>query len=340
MKLDRVDAGEKPRQQILNLVLDLIPDARLIKAIGGISSRLNVIQGLSREALHRAHVIFTNSARFDPADAPSLRWVQLNTAAINHLAGTPLAASNITVANVHGAYSPDVAELTIGLMLSLTRQLHVFHDMQQQSHWPAEEPLGNSCFGKTLGIVGYGSIGRHIARMASAMGMKILACKRNPEHRRDTGFCRPNAGDPAGLIPEAWYGINRMRDMLAESHVVICTLPFTPMTVKCIGAAEFAVMPRGAYFINIGRGGVVDELALMDVLRKGHLAAAALDVFKTEPLGKESPLWKLPNLVMTPHIASWSIDQTTYAVDVLIENLRRDLAGEELVNLVNLKDGY
>jgi len=330
------------RTQQVNLLIDMELPEPQVQRIGQVSHRVRIIQGLSNQSLRDADVIFTNGARFDVDRAPMLRWVQVNTDAVNQLADTSLAASDIPVANVHGAYSSDVAEMTIGLLLTLTRKLNACHAFQAKNQWPADDTLleACSCHGQTIGIIGYGSIGRHIARLVQAMGMKVLACKRHPDFRRDTGYCRPHAGDPMGTIPAAWYGVEDMHDMLQQCHVAICTLPLTTATVGAIGTKQFAALPRGAYFINIGRGTVVDEDALAESLRSGHLAGAALDVFASEPLRTNSPLWSTSNLVITPHIGSWTSGQTQSAVDVLIENLRRDLAGEELINLVDLQAGY
>lgn len=330
------------RTQPLIVYLDVLLPEQEISRIQRLSPRLRVVKEPSAESLRQAQVVFTNSARFDVSQSPHLRWVQVNTAAVNQLAGTSLAASDVPVANVHGAYSSDVAEMTIGLLLAMTRKLPACHALQQQSAWPADDLNleAYSCYGKTMGIIGYGSIGRHIGRMAQAMGMKILACRRNPSQRRDLGFCRPHAGDPHGAIPAAWFGEHEMSQMLRQSDIAVCTLPLTPDTAGAVGTAELEAMPRGSYFINIGRGRVVDEDALVSALNRGHLAGAALDVFAAEPLPATSPLWLTPNLVMTPHIGSWTSGQTQFAVDVFLENLRRDLAGEELINLVDLRAGY
>lgn len=327
----------------INIVIrDVVLGDEHVDRIRKLSPQFTVKHDTSPQALRTAHIIYANDAQFDVSEAPKLRWVQLNTAAVGHLANTALAASGTPIANVRGAYTVDVAEMTIGLLLSLTRRLHVFGDLQQRKDWPAGEapPQGESCDGKVLGIIGYGSIGREIARLAKAMGMTILACKRNPEQRRDSGYSRPHKGDPDGEIPVAWFSTEQMAEMLGQCDIAICTLPLTPSTIGIVGQREFAALPRGAYFINIGRGKVVDEDALVRSLRNGQLAGAALDVVSVEPLGPESPLWSVPNLIITPHVGSWTIRQTAMAVDVFIENLKRDLVGQELINLVDPRVGY
>ena len=307
-----------------------------------LSPKIELIDGLSKDALRRAHVIYTFGADFDPADAPNLQWVQVGNASVTHIRDTPIANSQIPIANVSGAFSPAVAEFTIALLLTLTRRLPMAHSLQLQTTWLEDDtPLaGENCFGKTMGIVGYGSIGRHIARIAQAMGLKVLACKRRPELKRDTSFCFPNLGDPDGTIPEAWFGTPQMVEMLKMSDVAVVTLPQTPATENLIGKQELEALPAHAYLISIGRGAVVNESALIEHLQAGRLAGAALDVFATEPLPAGSPLWKLPNVIVTPHLGSWTINQSQMAAEVLVENMSRYLKGQPLVSRVDMKWGY
>lgn len=307
-----------------------------------LSPAIELLDGLQPEALGRARVAYTNRA-LDPAEWPRLEWVQTNSVAVNHLAGTPLAKSGLPLANVKGAYAPAVAECAIGMMLSLTRRLTVCHDLQAKREWPRDMEVvrGLNCLGKTLALVGYGSSARHIARIAHAMGMKILASKRNPEERRAPGtFAPQGTGDPDGVLPEAWYGPQELARMLPRADVVMVTLPFTPSTIGLMGAKELESIAPGAYLINVGRGGVIDDNALLDCLSAGRITAAALDVFATEPLPADSPFWRIENVMVCPHVASFTREQDPMASEVLIENLRRYLEDRPLLNLVDWKLGY
>lgn len=292
---------------------------------------------IPRDLLAQAEVIYTEAADFDPADAPRLRWVQTNSASTQAVWGKPVMRSAVPVANVSGAYSAAVAECAMGMLLAVTRRLTMGVRWQLERRWPEDyDPwAGVDLYGRTMGIVGYGSIGRQIGRMAQAMGMTVLACKRRPERHGDDSYLLPGTGDPEGKIPRAWFGPDRLREMLGECHVVVLTMPGVPTTTRLIGRAELEALPQQAWLVNVGRGSVLDEEALAEALRAGRLAGAALDVFTQEPLPSESPLWALDNVLVMPHIASWTRLQAQRAAGVLQENLRRDLAGQPIVNAID-----
>jgi phosphoglycerate dehydrogenase-like enzyme len=326
------------------VVDDQVPlAAGQVTRIRQLASGMEVLRGISKTHLRRAHVVYTSTAPFDPADAPCLHWVQTNNVAVNHLRGTPVARSGVPIANVRGAYAIAVAECAIGLMLALTRRLHICRSMQLQRRWPEDKRvlMGENCHGRTLGIVGYGSAGRHVARIAHAIGMKVLAYKRRPDIKPEMmTFSLPGAGDAEGEIPDAWFGPGQLAQMLRPSDVAIVTLPLTDSTRRLLGKSELDALSGRKYILNVGRGGVIDETALTDALRSGTLAGAGLDVFASEPLPADSPLWQLSNVIILPHIASYTEEQAYLAAEVLIENLTRFLSSRPLVNLVNMQHGY
>lgn len=335
--------NENDENDPLTVLIDApLPDQHR-ERIQQLSPDIEMIDGVSAENLQRAQVIYTNTAPFDPAGAPNLRWVQVNTAGIDQFIDSPLGRSGVPLANVRGAYSAPVAELTFAMLLTLTRRLQRGAALQAEHCWKGEltRLRGYDCYGKTMGIVGYGGVGRHIGRIAKAMGMKVLACKRRPEQRVDPGFHLPNTGDPEGEFPETpWFGPDDLPEMLSQSDILVVTAPMTGSTRGLIGKAELEMLPAGAYLISVGRGGVVDESALLACLESGQLAGAGLDVFAQEPLPAESPLWDAPNTVIMPHIGSYSIGQPDLAAEVLIENLSREVSGRPLLNLVDLEQGY
>lgn len=292
-----------------------------------------------REHLADADVLYCENADFDPAAAPKLKWVQFNSAATRCVWGKPVLKTEIPVCNASGAYSVAVAECTFAMLLALTRKVVQATDAQRRHFWPTDyDPwLGVDLDGMTMGILGYGSIGRQVARLAQAFGMTVLACKRRPDIRTDDTYLIPGTGDPAGKIPAAWFGTDQIPDVMRQSDVVVITLPEVPTTVKLIGAKELAAMKSSAWLINVGRGGVIDEPALVETLRSGKIAGAGLDVVTEEPLPAGSPLWDLPNALILPHIGSWTTAQAHRSADALIENLRRHLAGEPLVNVIDKK---
>jgi len=194
--------------------------------------------------------------------------------------------------------------------------------------------------GQTLGIIGYGSIGRETARLAQAFGMKVLAMKRDPAVRTDPGWCPAGLGDPAGTIPERFFGPDDCADILRESDYVSVTLPLTEHTRKFIGARELGAMKPNAYLVNIGRGGVIDEHAMAEALKAGRIGGAGLDVFEQEPLHASSPLWELENVILTPHMSGANRGYMDKACELFVENLKRFNSNRPLLNIVDPKLGY
>jgi phosphoglycerate dehydrogenase-like enzyme len=193
--------------------------------------------------------------------------------------------------------------------------------------------------GKTIGIVGYGSIGRHVARLADVFGMRVLAMKRNPQHA-DVGFQFTDVGDPEGALPDRYYTPHQLHALLSESDVVLIAVPLTPQTQELFDEAAFQAMKSTAFLVNIARGGVCKETALIDALKQQRIAGAALDVFHQEPLPPDHPLWHLPNTFISPHIAGLTPHYNERAATIFEENLRRYLAGEPLYNIVDKTEGY
>jgi phosphoglycerate dehydrogenase-like enzyme len=194
--------------------------------------------------------------------------------------------------------------------------------------------------GKTLGIIGYGSIGRETARLAAAFGMKVIALKRNPGDRVDAGWCPAGLGDPEGKIPARYFGPDEREAILRESDYLSVTLPLTDHTRKFIGEREFAAMKPGAYIVNIGRGEVIDEHAMATALSAKTIGGAGLDVFEHEPLEAGSPLWDMENVILTPHISGANRGYMDKACELFAENLKRSVAARPLLNLVDPKLGY
>lgn len=297
-------------------------------------------QTLTDKEVSDVDVIYATAMDFNPAAAKRLRWAQTDTAAVNHVMGKPIWRSDVPLANVSGAYSVAVAECAIAMLLAISRKLPLACKQQAEHNWDDVAMQGIDLHGKTMGIIGYGSIGRQIARIADAMGMRILACKRNPERRAASGYLLPGTGDPEGVIPIVWYGIEQVAEMLPQCDIMMVTLPLTEQTHHIVGRQAFAALPRHAWVLNMGRGPVIDEAALVEALQNGTIAAAALDVFEEEPLPKDNPLWDMPNVFIMPHVASWSTAQAERAGEVLIENLRRDLNGEPLMNVIDKQFMY
>jgi phosphoglycerate dehydrogenase-like enzyme len=275
--------------------------------------------------------------------APRLRWVQLHSAGADHLLGQPIMKSDALITTTSGIHATPIAEYALASMLAWSRRLPKMLYYQQRREWPqgrwalfASQELR----GATLGIVGYGSIGREVGRIGKCFGMRVVAAKRSVNEARDTGYKLPGTGDPEAQMPDRIYPPERLREMLAECDFVVISLPLTSETRGLIGEEELQAMKPTAYLVNVSRGGIVNEPALIKALQEGWIAGAGLDVFEMEPLPPDSPLYDLDNVILSPHVAGFSPHYDERASDLFAENLRRYLAGEELLNLVDKKAGY
>ncbi|HVA41445.1 MAG TPA: D-2-hydroxyacid dehydrogenase [Candidatus Binataceae bacterium] len=276
--------------------------------------------------------------------APDLKWVQLTSAGVDRSMHGLLHQRNaILVTSVSGIHATAIAEYTVGSMLAFAHQFHLTMRAQPRHEWmrlsffmKTIEPLR----GRTLAVIGYGSIGRETARLGQALGMRVLALKRNPGEPRDPGWTLPGVGDPEGRIPERYYGPGECAAILRESDYITVTLPFTPATHRFIGAGAIAAIRPHAYIVNIGRGEVIDQAALIEALRARRIGGAGLDVFENEPLEPESPLWDMDNVILTPHMSGSHAGYNTGVCRIFAENLRRFRAGQPLLNLVDRALGY
>jgi phosphoglycerate dehydrogenase-like enzyme len=265
------------------------------------------------------------------ARARRLRWIHCTAASVTHVLFPELVESDVIVTNARGLHADAMAEHTIAVLLAFTRKLHRARDAQRESTWAQdalwrEPPAIGSLAGSTLGLVGMGKVGSAIATRARAMGMRVLAVRRHP-------------AEPPEPAHEQWPA-ERLDDLLAAADWLVIAAPHTPATTRLIAGRELARMRPGARLVNLGRGAIVDEAALVDALRSGRLAGAALDVFEEEPLPAASPLWALSEVLVTPHTSGLGPRYWERVVAQFTDNLRRYVAGEPLVNLVDKRAGY
>lgn len=279
----------------------------------------------------------------DLSKVPRLKWVQLHSAGINQLAGHPILKSNILVTSSSGIHAVPIGEFAIALMLALARRVPRMVRMQERREWAKHRWqvfLGAELRGETLGVVGYGSIGREVARIAKyGFGMRVLALTRSGS-RMDRGYAEPGVGDPEGKLPDVWLSRDQLVPLFHESDFILISTPLTKETRALVGEKEIRAMKPTAYIVNIARGEIIDEEALVRALKENRIAGAGLDVFAHEPLPSESELWDLDNVLIAPHISSATHHYDERAVELFSENLRRYLRGEDLLNLVNNEIGY
>ena len=275
--------------------------------------------GLPRELLRAALV--------PPA---RLRWIHTGAAGVASLLHPEVGERGITLTNSAGIHGPAIAETVIGMILHFGRGIDHAVRAQQRREWSAavferSDAGVQEIEGATLGIIGYGGVGREVARRAAALGMRVLAARRHP---------RP---DDVALILTGDDALDRV---LAESDVVVLALPSTAATRGMIGARELGIMRAGAVLVNVARGDIVDTDALIAALRAHRLRGAALDVFAVEPLPPDSPLWSLDNVLITPHVSGTTSRFWEREAALLLDNLERYLAGTPLRNVVDLRAGY
>lgn len=260
---------------------------------------------------------------------PSIQWVHVRSAGIDFVVSEELSELNVPITNAKGQFSSSLAEYTMMACSYFAKDLPRLMKQKQNKDWDKYDV--EELRGKTLGIVGYGDIGRACAKLAHVYGMKIVSLRRNPKLSVADPYC------------SVVYGTNKasLNQLMSESDYIVCSAPSTIETRGMVNADAFASVKQDAVFINLGRGPVVDEEALIQALKDGKLKGAALDVFKEEPLPEENELWALENVLLSPH----NMDQTeTFMHEAteffVYENLPRFICGKDLLNPVDAKRGY
>jgi phosphoglycerate dehydrogenase-like enzyme len=342
---------EKEKRQPVEVLMTIPFSEQEIQLLREVSPRLRINTVTNRDPREipadlwsRTEVLYTDRLLPEPEQAPALRWIQFHFAGIDFAADHPLLQKpNLAATTLSGAASPQMAEYALTMLLALGHHLPEMAAAQSRGDWPRDRwdrfrPI--ELRGSTVGIIGYGSIGREIARLLRAFGAIVLATKRDVMHPEDAGYTIPGLGDPGGDLFHRLYPHQAARSMLRECDFVIVVAPLTPETRGMIGAAELAVMKPSAYLISMARGGIVDQSALAAALQERRIAGAVMDVFTEEPLPQTSPLWKLPNLIITPHIGGLSAQYNARAVDMFTENLKRYLTGAPLLNRFDPQRGY
>ncbi len=314
--------------EVLVLVFTRLED-RHLEQIRAVDPRVRVFRGTdpheARALAPRAGVMVGWSIPPDVlAEAHRLRWVHSSGAGVERLLVPPILNGDVMLTDSSGIHAAMV-EHVFGVMLAFARKLHLALRFQLAHRFEHSAVAGDELRGKTLGILGLGAIGRDIARVAPAFEMRVIGTRRRPG---------PIDGVDRVLPPEG------LHDVLREADYVVIAMPLTPSTRGLIGVPEFESMKRSAVLINIARGAIIDEAALVDALRQGRIAGAGLDVFAQEPLPADSPFYDLPNVIITPHVAGSSPRYFDRMTALLCENLRRLLDGRPLLNVVDKELGY
>lgn len=253
-----------------------------------------------------------------------LKWIQSSAAGMDHCLVPEVINSSIPVSSASGLFAQQVAEQTMALLTGMLRSMPVFHRAQEKREF-IRRPT-DDLHGKTVGIVGLGGNGRRIAETLAPMRVRTIATDFYPVQRPD-------------YVEELWPAEELPRLLQAADIVILC-VPLNAQTARMMGAEQFALMKKGAYLVNVARGQVVDEPALVEALRQDRLRGAALDVTAEEPLPTESPLWEMPQVTITPHVGAQSADRVDVTVDFFCENLHRFCRDQRLFNCVDKQLGF
>jgi phosphoglycerate dehydrogenase-like enzyme len=295
-----------------------LPDDQVIgvegEELGALADAEAVFGGFSPERL-----------RAVLAHAPKVRWLHTFSAGVDRHVPVLAGRDDVLLTNNTGAYDVPIAEHVIAMIFAAAKRVPEHLAAQGRGEW-RREVAHVEVRGATLVILGMGSIGTELARLASGIGMRVIGVRRDPS--------RPAPGVARVVAPE------RFSEVVGEADYVAVTAALTPQTTGMVSAAIIRALRPTAWLINIARGPIVDEAALIEALRERRIGGAALDVFETEPLPPASPLWKLDNAILTPHVSNSSPKVRERSLALVVENVRRFRAGEPLLNLVDRSVGY
>ncbi|MDQ0337951.1 phosphoglycerate dehydrogenase-like enzyme [Caldalkalibacillus uzonensis] len=283
---------------------------------------------VTAEAKQEAEVLLTYGEDLTPVlidELPALKWIQVLSAGLEKMPFERIGERNILVTNARGIHGIQMAEYTMAMILTLVRRHYQLYDLQKERKWGRSVRV-DEAYGKTIGILGLGAIGEEIAKRAKAFGMRVLAVRRSQA---------PCPGYVDQLLTMAEREI-----LFRESDFVVALLPLTPETEHAVGHTELDWMKPSAYLINIARGKVVDEEALLQAVRSNKIAGAVLDVFSEEPLPDHHPFWSEKNIIVTPHVSGRSPHYMRRALAIFEENLKRYPDTEAMRNVIDVKRGY
>ncbi|WP_227935092.1 D-2-hydroxyacid dehydrogenase [Alkalihalobacillus deserti] len=320
MKIRKLIVAQNINNHLIEQIKQVVPDWQVI--VGQDPSKWE-------EHIKDAEIIAGWSKKmknYTLKEDSSLRWLQTWSAGVNSLPLTELELREIQITSANGVHSYPITETIFGLMLGLTRKIHTYVKNQQAKTWHHGH-MKLEIHEKTIGIIGVGSIGRETAKIAKAFGMHVLGLR--------------HTGEPTEFVDEM-FTTDQLNSVLPRCDYVVVTLPLTAKTQHLLGAEQFDLMKSSAFFINIGRGEIVVEQDLVHALLEQKIAGAGLDVFTTEPLPEESPLWDMENVIVTPHTSGSTEHYDKRVIeDIFIPNLKNYIAENPLtINVLDYKKGY
>jgi phosphoglycerate dehydrogenase-like enzyme len=314
------------------LVVYFRPPEEFINQLSDLSNKFKLILCTNRDELEshlaETEILITLFAWPDAEmirQAAQLRWIQALTAGVDFLPLKEIEEHGVILTNGRGIHKIYIAEYAIAAMINLARNFHLIFNNQLKGKWDRSVPQ-DEIYGSTVGILGLGSIGQEIARKASMLGMRVIGVKNNPVPLEGVGIV---------------YGPTEMDEVFKQSDYVINLLPDTPETIGLIDKSFFSLMKKSACFINLGRGSTVNQADLIDALQTKTICALVSDVYEKEPLPEDSPLWKLDNVILTPHIAGASPKYLERALEIIRHNFKIYTSQSgDMMNIVDLTRGY
>ena len=293
-------------------------------------------RALPAELLADADVLFCTFPPSNHAAMRALRWVQVASTGFTQLYGLDLPARGVIATNSRGCFDVPIAEWNMAMMVNLARDLRLMIRNQEATIWDRSAVFQREIRGLTVGIWGYGGIGRETARLAKAMGLTVQVFARNGVGPREDVYTVPGTGDPAGVLPDRVFRKGEEIAFLSGLDFLILAMPLTKQTEGLVGESELQALPRHAFLLNPARGAIVREEALLRALREGWIAGAAIDTHYRYPMPPEHPLWRFPNVIFSPHISGSSLSPhfKRRLWNIFSQNLARCDAGRPLLNVI------
>jgi phosphoglycerate dehydrogenase-like enzyme len=268
------------------------------------------------------------------SDMKALKWVQITSSGFEHLIPLDLPARGVCASNARGVFDVPIAEWCFAMMVNLARDLPQMFRNQQAGHWDRGAQFQSEIRGRTVGFWGYGGLARETARIAKFAGLKIHVLARNGVTPQHDLYRVPGTGDPDGVLPDQVFGLEQKGEFLSGLDFLIIALPLNDSTRGLVKAADLCLLPKTAFLLNPARGPIIQEEALLQALNESWIAGAALDTHYHYPMPPEHPLWKMPNVIMTPHI-SGSTKSTRFPErvwDLFVQNVERVMCGDAPLN--------
>jgi phosphoglycerate dehydrogenase-like enzyme len=289
---------------------------------------------LPQEHVRDKHALFCHLPPTNLAELQELEWIQIASSGYAQVVGLGLPARGIRVCNAAGVFDTAIAEWNVAMMINLIRDMRAMMHNQDAGVWDRDARHQREIRGSVAGIWGYGGIARETARLLKAMGVRVHVLVRDGVKPRDRQFALPGAGDIEGVLPDRVFTAAETEPFLSGLDFLIVAVPLTKHTRGMIGPRELRALPPRAYLLNPARGPIVQEEALLRALREQWIAGAALDTHYTYPMPPDHPLWKMPNVIMTPHISGSSANPCflSRVWDIFAQNVSRSLKGEPLLN--------